>query len=382
MNSPSESSSPLTHLGELSIEQFLQEYWQQKPLLIKNAFPNFTSPLDANELAGLSLEEESQSRLVIQNGKDWHVEHGPLKEESFSDLPETNWSLLVQHVDSLDPEVNALLGKFRFLPNWRLDDIMISYATNNGGVGPHFDYYDVFLLQGEGKRRWRIGQRCDHESELVPEQPMKILETFECTEDWEVEAGDMIYIPAKIAHWGEAIGESITYSIGFRAPSHSELLLDSTQHFNAELTEDQRYKDGDEIFTHSTPGLIPGEAISKLQHDLIALISDKVQLAHWLAETSTQLKAGIQPELLPLDFASEQDCREGRTVALSPFCRAAHINVQPQPACYINGQCYSMSLSLAERLSGYAPIETASLNAKDLDTLSQLCDYSLLVLSE
>lgn len=377
------SKASLTQLGGISIEQFLREYWQKKPLLIKKAFPKFENPLDADEIAGLSLEPESQARLIQEADNSWKVRHGPFDESVFTKLPEERWTLLVQHADALDPDVNALLSSFRFLPNWRLDDIMVSYACNLGGVGPHFDYYDVFLLQGAGKRRWRTGQRCDENSPLVPDQDMKILADFDCVNDWQVEAGDLIYIPAKVAHWGEAIDESITYSIGFRSPSHSELLLDSTQNLNAELNEDQRYEDGDEILSNiNNTGLIPEEAIKRVQKDLVELVNKPDMLAHWLAETSTQLKDGLQPEQLPLAFASAQDCLDGKTVTLSPFCRSAHIDVAPQPACYINGQCYSMNIELAEKLSAYKEIDPKTLTANEVEILAQLCDYSLMLLVE
>ncbi len=372
----------LSKLGDLSIDDFLEDYWQKKPLLIKNAISNFKSPLEADELGGLAMEEESQSRLVIKKHDEWQLIHGPLQESIFAELPQSCWTLLVQNADSLDPAINALLSNFRFIPNWRLDDIMVSYSVDRGGVGPHFDYYDVFLLQAEGKKRWRIGQTCDQNSELQPNQPMKILTDFKCRYDWEVEAGDLIYIPAKIAHWGESIGESITYSIGFRSPSYSELLLDSTQHFNAELTEDERYVDGGEIKSRLHPGLIPKEAIQRLQQQLLKLVDDEDTLAHWLAETSTNLKPGVIPESLPLNFANEEDCYLGKAVRLSAFCRAAHIEIEPEPACYINGQSYSMSLSLAEQLSGYQNIYPQQLNKAELETLIQLCGYSLIVLVE
>ena len=377
------SSTVIQRFGDISIEQFLREYWQQKPLLVKNAFPDFQNPLDADEIAGLSLESESQSRLIEEIQDGWNVRHGPLDETVFSTLPEQRWTLLVQHADALDPEVNSLLSSFRFLPNWRLDDIMVSYATDGGGVGPHFDYYDVFLLQGAGKRRWRTGQKCDENSPLVPDQDMKILAQFECVNDWEVESGDLIYIPAKTAHWGEAIQESITYSIGFRSPSHSDLLLDSTQNLNAELNEDQRYEDGDEILANrDNTGLIPKQAVERISAQLIELVNKPDMLAHWLAETSTQLKEGLRPEQLPLAFASAQDCFDGKRVQLSPFCRSAHIDLSPSPACYINGQCYSMNIELAEKLSAYQKIDPKQLSKTEIEILAQLCEYSLIVLTD
>ena len=145
-------------LGEITADEFLAEYWQKKPLLIRNAIPNFIAPIEGDDLAGLSLEEEVESRLVI--GDDWQLEHGPFEESRFETLPDRNWTLLVQGVDLWIPEVADLLKSFDFLPAWRVDDIMVSYAEDGGNVGPHFDYYDVFLLQGSGQRHWQVGKLC------------------------------------------------------------------------------------------------------------------------------------------------------------------------------------------------------------------------------
>src|SRR5690606_33230205 len=181
-------TQPLTHLGELPIEDFLRAYWQKKPLLIRNAFPNFESPIDGDELAGLALEEEVESRLILEHCKvPWELQHGPFDENIFSTLPESHWTLLVQAVDQWVPEVHELLNHFRFIPNWRLDDIMVSYAPDQGSVGPHFDYYDVFLLQGAGQRRWRTGQQCDVNSAHVEGTPLNVLKNFEQQNEWLLE---------------------------------------------------------------------------------------------------------------------------------------------------------------------------------------------------
>jgi len=305
-------------LGNISRERFIQEYWQQKPLLIKNAFSTLPASLSGDELAGLSLEDDSRSRIVEQHSPiNWQVKHGPFTENTFTSLSDVPWSLLVQNVDSMDEEVNALLQQFRFLPNWRLDDVMVSFATDQGGVGPHFDYYDVFLLQGKGKRRWRIGQHCDSQSALIPNQDMKILADFTCKEDWLVETGDLIYIPAQIAHWGESIGESMTYSIGFRSPSDSELLLECTQTLNAELSEDQRYRDGAEIVNSSDSGKISADTILRLQNTLKRLVEQPEVIGEWLGEYSTQLKEGIETEYLPLPYATAVTWKEGKQITLA-----------------------------------------------------------------
>ena len=222
-------------LGEITADEFLSEYWQKKPLLIRNAIPNFIPPIEGDDLAGLSLEEEVESRLVI--GDDWQLEHGPFEESRFETLPNRNWTLLVQGVDLWVPEVADLLKSFDFLPAWRLDDIMVSYAEDGGSVGPHFDYYDVFLLQGSGQRRWQVGQLCTADDLHTDNTRLKVLKEFNAVEDWVLNPGDMLYLPPKIAHHGVAIGECTTFSVGFRAPAATEMLDDlATELLSRDLT--------------------------------------------------------------------------------------------------------------------------------------------------
>ena len=210
----------MTILGDYRTEDFLTDYWQQKPLLIRGASKDYEHVLSADELAGMACEEQVESRLVIEqtsnNGSQWLLENGPLEEHRFSKLPETHWTLLVQGVDQWLPEVRDILSEFSFLPSWRLDDVMISYATPEGSVGPHFDYYDVFLLQTKGRRRWKLGQACDDNTALVEDQPLKLLADFEQADCFELDPGDMLYIPAGIAHWGTSLDdECMTWSIVF-----------------------------------------------------------------------------------------------------------------------------------------------------------------------
>ena len=201
-------------LGDLSADAFLQRYWQQKPLLIRHALANYRSPISGDELAGLALESEVESRLVESQGGDWTLKHGPFTEEDFLGLPEEDWTLLVQGVDLWVPEVQALLSQFAFLPPWRLDDVMVSFACPGGSVGPHFDQYDVFLLQVEGQRRWQIGAACSSETPMRDDSPLRILKEFEAEEEWVLEPGDMLYLPPGVAHWGVAETECLTFSIG------------------------------------------------------------------------------------------------------------------------------------------------------------------------
>ncbi len=216
---------PLQLLGGLAPKRFMQRHWQKKPLVIRQAIPGFKPPLDRGELLDLAAHEEVESRLVVQAGAGakhpWRFKHGPFDRKALPAFKQAGWTLLVQGVDLVDERVHALMNQFRFVPDARLDDVMVSYATDGGGVGPHFDSYDVFLLQGHGRRRWRIGRQKD--LSLQPDMPLKILAHFEPELEFLLDPGDMLYLPPRYAHDGVAVGECMTYSIGFRAPSRSEL---------------------------------------------------------------------------------------------------------------------------------------------------------------
>ena len=274
-------------LGTLSEEQFLSDYWQQKPLLIRNAWPNFQAPIDADELAGLALEDEIESRLII--GSDCAVEQGPFAEDRFASLPTSEWTLLVQAVDLWVPEVAEMLRRFSFLPRWRIDDIMVSYATDGGGVGPHFDDYDVFLLQGSGQRRWQIGDYCDANSALSEHSQLKILDAFDAQQDWLLNPGDMLYLPPRLAHCGVAVGECCTYSIGFRAPSAADMLDDlATEMLSRGAAHD--YLRDPPLRPCDDPELIPQSYIQQTRDLLHKIIDDDQVLGEWFAQYMTQPK--------------------------------------------------------------------------------------------
>jgi 50S ribosomal protein L16 3-hydroxylase len=230
-------------LGGISPKQFLREYWQKKPLLIRQAIPGFRGILEPDELAGLACEEDAQSRLVRYSRGKWLLENGPFAEDRFSRLPKSNWTLLVQGVNHHLAEAEDLLRCFDFIPHARLDDLMVSFAPNGGGVGPHFDSYDVFLLQGMGKRRWRVSAQ--HDLSLVENAPLRILKHFDIQQEYVLDAGDMLYLPPHLAHWGIAIGDCMTYSIGFRAPSTQELINQFLGYLQENLSVDGMYSDRD-----------------------------------------------------------------------------------------------------------------------------------------
>lgn len=206
----------------LDWDDFLARYWQREHCLIAGAISDWQAPLAADELAGLALEDSVESRIVTHDAGQWQLTHGPFEPADFQ--RDDAWTLLVQAVDHLIPEVAALRDYFRPLPTWRIDDVMVSYADDGGSVGPHFDHYDVFLLQGEGSRLWRIGQQCDETSELMQHPELRLLASFDCQQEYLLEPGDMLYIPPGVAHWGIAQGECTTFSIGFRAPRIEDML--------------------------------------------------------------------------------------------------------------------------------------------------------------
>lgn len=272
-HSPMDSSTkqtPLCHLGGLTPAQFFKEYWQKKPLLIRQAFPGFTGLLTPNELAGLACEEDAQSRLVTHFRKKWALECGPFDEDRFSSLPEKDWTLLVQGVNHFLPEAADLVQQFNFVPTARLDDLMVSFAPDGGGVGPHFDSYDVFLLQGLGKRLWRISDQQD--AELIEGIPLKILQRFETQQEWVLEAGDMLYLPPRYAHWGIALGECMTYSIGFHAPSAQELGTQFLGYLQEKINLQGMYAD---------PDMTPQAHAAEIGESMVAKVADMLNAIRW-----------------------------------------------------------------------------------------------------
>jgi 50S ribosomal protein L16 3-hydroxylase len=271
----------------MSADDFLSGYWQKKPLLIRNAIPNFVPPIDGNDLAGLSLEPEIESRLII--GDDYQLEHGPFDEARFQALPDNNWTLLVQAVDLWVPKVAKLREYFSFLPAWRIDDIMVSYAADSGNVGPHKDNYDVFLLQGHGRRRWQICESHASEATLKTATSLKLLDNFIATDEWVLNPGDMLYLPPKIAHHGVALGECTTFSIGFRAPSSTEMLDDlATELLSRDLLP--RHLTDPPLTAKKSAQPISKEYIGQIRTMLLDLLDDDQTLGEWFAQFMTQPK--------------------------------------------------------------------------------------------
>ncbi|HLX25124.1 MAG TPA: cupin domain-containing protein [Usitatibacter sp.] len=241
-------------LLKLDRAAFMRDYWQRKPLLIRGAFPRFADPLSPREVLRLAANEDAVSRLVIRNGKRWSVEHGPLPASRFKQLPRRDWTVLVQDTNHFSRAARELLARFDFIPHARIDDVMVSYAVPGGGVGPHVDSYDVFLLQGHGRRRWTISRQKD--LAFVPGLDLKILARFKPGTEWVLEPGDMLYLPPGVAHHGVAETECLTWSIGFRAPADQELAQGFLDFLRDRLAPSGHYRDpGERPARH--PGAIP-----------------------------------------------------------------------------------------------------------------------------
>ncbi|MGE6792821.1 50S ribosomal protein L16 3-hydroxylase [Pseudomonas guineae] len=345
------SDTPLQLLGGLTAREFMRDYWQKKPLLVRQAIPGFESPISPDELAGLALEEEIESRLVIEHGeRPWELRRGPFAEDAFAELPERDWTLLVQAVDQFVPEVAELLEEFKFLPKWRIDDVMVSFAAPGGGVGPHFDNYDVFLLQGFGTRRWQVGQVCDSDSPMLQHADLKILAEFVKTEEWVLEPGDMLYLPPLLAHCGTAEDDCMTYSVGFRAPSAAEVLTHFTDFLGQFLPDEERYSDADAQPT-SDPTQIQRDALDRLKALLTEHMSDERLLMTWFGQFMTEprypeLIAGIEID----EEAFLASLEDGAVMIRNPSARMAWSEVGDDLVLFASGQSRLFSASLRDLL--------------------------------
>lgn len=344
--------------GGYSARRFLQEYWQKKPLLIRGAVRADAALPGRAELFALAGDANVESRLVLERAGDhpWQVLHGPFSGARLKRLPATHWSLLVQGVNFHDAAVAALLDRFSFVPNWRVDDIMFSYAPDQGSVGPHLDSYDVFLLQTSGRRRWRISTRHHGEQDTVPGLDLRILKNFRHTQEWLLEPGDMLYLPPGIAHHGVALGHSITCSVGFRAPSNNELLgalLDSHP-----LPERRLADPG--LTLQRNSGEITALQLRRLRGLVRSALPGEAAMDRWLGRQLTQLPPAV-PEPVPgtaLTPAALVTClARGERLVRAPAVRCAFQRIAAgRAALFINGNEYETSAGLAECITGPGPI--------------------------
>jgi 50S ribosomal protein L16 3-hydroxylase len=304
---------PDSFFGSLTVEQFLSEYWQKKPLLVRGAWSGFDNPLPPAAFLKLSEREDAMSRLMVQHEGEhnWELDEGPFEASRFTNMPDSHWTLLIQEVDRLVPAVRDMLGVVDFLPKWRLDDIMISYAANGGGVGAHIDNYDVFLLQAHGRRRWQINTSPVQDEVLIEDIDVSILADFEADRDWVLEPGDMLYLPPRIAHYGVAEGECMTFSIGCRAPSKKDVLGAILEQALMDADPDDRYAD---------PLLGQDASIAGLGEDVVAwaagalkeFTADREALRDMLGTILSQPRRWVDEDTLPQDTLAEALAAGGR----------------------------------------------------------------------
>jgi len=360
-------------LGGLTAQDFLREYWQKKPLVIRQAFPGFECPVSADELAGLACEEAVESRIIIENdsGKPWQLHNGPFAPERFETLPETHWTLLVQGLDHWVPDIADLLENFRFIPNWRLDDIMASYAPRGGSVGPHYDQYDVFLLQAHGKREWTFGGHCDHTSPRVDGTPLRILSSWEGEETVVLEPGDMLYLPPGVGHHGVALDDCITLSVGFRAPSIDDILTGFTDFLCSQSDASDHLTDPD-LQVQDNPGTISPEVIDHLAGIIRARLTDRRQLAFWFGQYATAPKSMdiVAPADEPITADDLQAwVADGAQVRWNEGSRFAYYILEGETALFVDGERYLLRGDAQE----LAPLLCEGARP-DMDRLAALLD--------
>ncbi len=371
--------------------RFLRDYWQKKPLLIRSAFADFENPVAPDDLAGLACEELALARIAIHESKAdrWTLRNGPFAESDFATLPKTHWTLLVQDVDKWDADVAALLAHFDFLPSWRIDDVMVSYAEDGGSVGAHVDQYDVFLLQGLGQRRWQISTDPAAPLAFRDDAELKLLREFTPTDEWILEPGDMLYLPPGVPHHGVAIGECMTYSIGMRAPSQAELVGDFFDHLVEAMPEDARYVDAD-LAPARDDGEIDEAAIARVMRTMPwvrfaatteSATADSLSvsaLRTWFGRFITRYRsAQVAPP--PRAFTDAMFARalaQGARVQRNPWSRFAWMRAERGATLFVAGECHDCSLRFAQficRETAFAPGE-APMSASDARVLRRLLD--------
>lgn len=362
--------------GLMNPDRFLAEYWQKKPCLMRQAFPGFKPLLDRDDLAGLACEAVAESRLVkgSMDAADWEVFHGPFSEARFSRLPDRNWTLLVQDAEKHYVPLQALMQQFDFVPQWRLDDLMISFAATGGSVGPHVDNYDVFLLQAEGKKRWQIATAFD--AELLPDCPLPVLRHFKAEKEWVLQPGDLLYLPPQVAHWGVALEPCMTWSVGSRAPSAADLLQAHGEWLAATASHGGYYADPD-LQKNLRAGEVTAGALARLRelmrrnirddedtNTFLAAFLSRFRLAHEPAEPVHAVGAGRVFEAI----------RDGERLLRNPWTRLVWIETAAGARLLAAGQAFDCSVDVAQALCEWEQprLSLDMLDRKDLEVLTEL----------
>ncbi|WP_395682661.1 JmjC domain-containing protein [Dokdonella sp.] len=366
----------------MSPDTFLRDYWQKRPLLVRGAFTDFRNPVTPDDLAGLACEDLALSRIAIHEPKldRWTLRSGPFAEGDFATLPKTHWTLLVQDVDKWDADVAALLGHFSFLPSWRVDDVMISYAEDGGSVGAHVDQYDVFLLQGLGRRHWQISTDAHAPKAFRDDSELKLLREFTPTHDWVLEPGDMLYLPPGVPHHGIAVGACMTYSVGMRAPSQADLLGDFVDHLIERLPEEARYTDAD-LASARGDGEIDDAAIARVAQAMPWLKLDTpvalATLRAWFGGFITRYRSAQLAAAPPRRLSDAMFLRavaSGASVRRNPWSRCAWMRDGRGAVLFVAGEGHACSRSLARTAGMLDEFPLATGNARDLALLRALVD--------
>lgn len=381
------------HVLGMPAARFLKEYWQKKPLLIRQAFPGYVSPIQPEDLAGLACEEAALSRIVVHDRANdrWTLRSGPFQEDEFPDMPDHDWTLLVQDVDKWDVDVRELLEAFDFLPRWRLDDIMVSFAATGGSVGAHVDQYDVFLLQAQGERHWQIDASPNPPTAFRDDAELKLLREFTPTHDWVLEPGDMLYLPPGVPHHGVAVNPCLTFSVGMRAPSSAELISDYLDTLVAEADEGVRYHDED-LSPPKDPNEIDADAMKRVVEALNALrMNDPDKLGDWFGRFITTYRAA--GEVMPAPgqrsrIEIEWDLQQGALLQRHPFSRLAWRRRDRLATLFCNGVDYVLPVRDAQALAALDALDGtvyAALSQEGRDAVMALMaqgHYQLLVETE
>ena len=350
-------SQPLDVLGGITAEQFLTEYWQKKPLLVRNALPEIAGLLEPHDVMELALDENVTARLIKQKDKDpnqWSVKSSPLIKADFQKMPKL-WTLLVQAVDHYSFDLAELWKKFPFIPLWRRDDIMVSYAPKGGSVGKHFDFYDVFLLQGYGHRRWQLGQMCDANTDFVAGQPLKLLPDMEVNFDEVLAPGDLLYVPPGLSHYGVAEDDCLTFSFGFRMPNVAEMM----DRVSDKFADDQLLKNPlkDILRDKISPiGQITQNELEYLKTELLAQLQNPAVLEDALMSLMSEAK---YPENIPEAEAIgtgdlEEALDQGYSLMLEPASRLLYTEAEGELLFWANGEGICISEAFAPILKQLA----------------------------
>lgn len=362
-------------------QEFLNKYWQQQPVLLPALFPDFEDALTAAELAGLACEEFIESRLIrTAAAGSWKLEPGPFVEATFQQLPARDWTLLVQAVDQWSETVAALKPLFDFIPSWRIDDVMVSYAVTGGGVGPHFDFYDVFLLQGSGQRRWLVGDRCAADAALLANSELKILANFETRHEFLLHPGDVLYLPPQTAHWGVAVSAGLCYSIGFRAPAVAEMLEAYSDALIAGADPAQRFTDASDRLP-IRPGAINPASLVEALTAVVALVKDGDSFGKWFGTYVTEPKYPelVQPLAGELELSALlAQLNAGASLRRFPGSRFAFLELESGLVFFADGDPYEMAAGSVKAISMLCDL--TPLNSTELSTILQTDSMPELIL--